>query len=99
MCPFRAGRKPRSFSASPITKPCGTSRNRPTFRAMLYGGWAPASVACRRGSARRHRLLAAIIVEAALGLAAEPARLDVFNQQRAGPVLGIRQPLVQHLHH
>src|SRR5262245_33805275 len=43
----------------------------------------------------RHRLLAAIIVEAALGLAAQPARLDVFNQQRASSIFRIGQPLVQ----
>src|SRR5262245_64961181 len=42
----------------------------------------------------RHRLLAAIIVEAALGLAAQPARLDVFNQQRAWSIFRIGQPLV-----
>ncbi len=49
-------------------------------------------------SPRRDRLLAAIVVEAALGLAAEPAGLDVLHQQRAGPVLRVGQPLVQHLH-
>src|SRR5262245_19143012 len=48
--------------------------------------------------ARRHRLLAAIVVEAALGLAPQPARLDVFHQQRTGPVLGIGETLIQHLH-
>ena len=52
-----------------------------------------------RSLPRRHRLLAAIVVEAAIGLAAEPAGLDVFHQQRAGAVLRIRQALVQHLHH
>ena len=50
-------------------------------------------------TASADRLLAAIVVEAALGLAAEPAGLDVFHQQRAGAVLRVRQPLVQHLHH
>ncbi|MPL88776.1 hypothetical protein SDC9_34803 [bioreactor metagenome] len=58
---------------------------------MFLGGRA-------RRSARRHRGLAAIVVEAAAGLAAKPARLDVFHQQRAGAVLGVRQPVVQHVH-
>src|SRR5512134_110759 len=49
--------------------------------------------------ARRDRRLAPVVVEAALGLAAEPARLDVLHEQRAGPVLGIGEPLVQHLHY
>ena len=52
-----------------------------------------------RRLARRHRRLAAVVVEAALGFAAEPAGLDVFHQQRTGPVLGVGQALVQHLHH
>src|SRR6202049_4796118 len=47
---------------------------------------------------RRDRLVAAIIVEAALGLAAEPAGLDIFHQKRARPVLGVRQTLMQDLH-
>src|SRR5690242_21847797 len=51
----------------------------------------------RGPSARRDRLLAAIIVESPLRFAAEPARLDVFHEQRARPVFRIRQPLVQHL--
>src|SRR5260370_4277127 len=60
----------------------------------------PAPTACgeRTTSARRHRLLAAIIVEAALRLAAEPAGLDVFHQQRTGAVFRVREPFVQHLH-
>src|SRR5437870_7075879 len=36
------------------------------------------------GLACRYGLLAAVVVEAALRLAAEPAGLDVFHQQRAG---------------
>jgi phenylpyruvate tautomerase PptA (4-oxalocrotonate tautomerase family) len=48
--------------------------------------------------ARRNRLFAAIIVEAALGLAAEPAGLDIFHQQRAGAVFRIGQAVMQHLH-
>src|SRR5205809_882738 len=47
---------------------------------------------------RRHRLGAAIVVEAALGLASQPAGLDIFYQQRTGPVFGIREPFMQHLH-
>src|SRR3984893_7207984 len=50
-------------------------------------------------STGRHRLLAAVIVETAPALAAEPAGLDVFHQQRAGPVLRIGETLVEHLHH
>src|SRR6266853_1773297 len=49
-------------------------------------------------SARRDRLVAAIVVKAALGLAAEPAGLDVFYQQRTRPVLGVRETLMQDLH-
>jgi hypothetical protein len=44
------------------------------------------------------RGLAAVVVEAATGLAAQPAGLDIFHQQRAGPVLGIGQAVMQHLH-
>src|SRR4051794_32106902 len=44
---------------------------------------------------RRHRLLAPVVVEAALGLASEPSGFDVLHQQRTGTVLGIRQALVQ----
>src|SRR5260370_24330845 len=50
-------------------------------------------------STGRHRLLAAVIVEAAPHLAPEPAGLDVFDQQRAGPILRIGETLVEHLHH
>src|SRR6186997_34338 len=41
------------------------------------------------GSARRNRLGAAVVVEAALGLATEPAGLDVFHQQRARAIFGV----------
>src|SRR6266853_465356 len=51
-----------------------------------------------RSSPRRHRLVAAGVIKAAAGLAAEPAGLDVFDQQRAGPVLAVGQTLVEHLH-
>src|SRR5579885_3081396 len=47
---------------------------------------------------RGDRLLAMIVVEAAAGLSAEPAGLDIFHQQRTGPVFRIRESLVQHLH-
>src|SRR5258708_35174803 len=57
------------------------------------------SAPARNSSARRNRALARIIVEAALDLAADPTGLDVFHQQWTGPVLGIGQALVQHLHH
>src|ERR1700730_13226580 len=50
-------------------------------------------------STGRQRLPAAVIVEAAPDLAAEPAGLDVFHQQGTGPVLRIGETLVQHLHH
>ena len=36
--------------------------------------------------AGRHRLFAAIVIEAAIGFAAQPSGLDIFHQQRAGPV-------------
>ena len=48
--------------------------------------------------ARRHRLLAAIVVEAALGLASEPTRFDVFYQERAGAVFRVGETFVEHLH-
>src|SRR6056297_879707 len=49
-------------------------------------------------SPRRHRLLAAIVIETTPGLAPQPASLDIFRQQRTGPVLGVRQPVMQHVH-
>src|SRR5262245_29261439 len=49
-------------------------------------------------SARRYGLFPAVVVKAALGLATEPTGLDVFHQQRAGAVLGIRQALIEDLH-
>src|SRR5665809_128829 len=49
-------------------------------------------------SAGRHRLFATIIVEAALGFSPEPTGLDIFHQERTGPVLGILESLIQHLH-
>ncbi len=47
-----------------------------------------------KNSARRHRLVAAVVVEAALRLAAEPAGLDVFHQQRARAVFRVGQAFV-----
>src|SRR5580692_6807623 len=47
---------------------------------------------------RRHRMLAAIVVETAAGLAAQPAGFDILHQQRTGAVFGIRETLVEHLH-
>src|SRR5262249_32050944 len=44
-----------------------------------------------------YRLVAAIVVESALGLATEPAGLDVFHQQRAWPILRVRQPFMENL--
>ena len=63
-------------------------------------GQAPSNRARRIGgaSAGRDGGLAAIVVEAALDLAAEPAGLDVLHQQRAGAVLAVGQALVEHLH-
>ena len=43
----------------------------------------------RRRSARGNGVLAAVVVEAASGLAPEPAGLDILHQQRARPVLGV----------
>ena len=42
--------------------------------------------------------LAAIVVEPAAGLPAEPACLDIFHQKRARAVFGVGEPVVQHLH-
>src|SRR5579862_823369 len=47
---------------------------------------------------RRDGMIPAIIVEAAPRLLAEPAGFDILHQQRAGPVLRIREALVEHLH-
>src|SRR5207237_1381520 len=58
----------------------------------------PLSARCAAGLARRDRVLAAVIVEAAFRLAAEPARLDVFHEQRTRAVLRIRETFVQDLH-
>src|SRR5262245_2020248 len=48
---------------------------------------------------RRNRALTRIVVESALDFAADPARLDVFHQERTRPVLRIGETFVQHLHH
>src|SRR5262245_45223187 len=74
---------------------------RPAFKKALdrqMADFVDAAPAAVLELSCRHRLLAAIIVEAALGLAAQPARLDVFNQQRAWSIFRIGQPLVQYLH-
>src|SRR5437899_5346769 len=54
--------------------------------------------ASRSALPRRDRLVAAVVVEAALRLAAEPTGLDIFHEQRTRPVFRISQPLMQHLH-
>src|SRR5947207_6351630 len=51
-----------------------------------------------RRSTGRYGLFAAIVVEAALGLAAEPTRFDIFHQERTRAILGIGQAFVQDLH-
>src|ERR1700733_4056697 len=51
-----------------------------------------------RDLARRNRLIAAIVVETALGFAPQPAGLDVLHEQRARAVFGIGQALMQNLH-
>src|SRR5690606_7296582 len=61
-------------------------------------GTEPVGKEREAASAGRHRVLAAIVVEAAAGLAAEPAALDIFHQPRAGPVLRVRKPVMQHPH-
>src|SRR5690606_21519571 len=48
-----------------------------------------------RPSARRHRFLTRIIVEATSGLAAIPAGLDIFDEQRGGAELGVTGGLVE----
>src|SRR5689334_15104490 len=45
----------------------------------------------RRTLARRYRPAAAVVVKAAIGLAADPAGLDVLHQQRAGAVFRVGQ--------
>src|SRR5262249_45900583 len=70
-----------------ILRTCGTRRT-----------WRGVPDAQKGLSPRRHRLLAAIVIEAALRLATEPAGLDIFHQQRTRAVLGVGQALVQHLH-
>src|SRR3989442_9794529 len=57
----------------------------------------PAYVAASSGSACRDGLLAAVIVEAALRLAAEPSGFDIFHQKRAGAVFAVGQAVVQPL--
>src|SRR3546814_3254548 len=52
-----------------------------------------------RLSPRRDRVRAVVVVEAAVGLFAKPARLDIFHQQRAGAVLAVGEALKKHLHH
>src|SRR5712671_35344 len=50
------------------------------------------------GSPRRDRRCSMVIVKAAARLAAEPAGLDIFDEQRAGSVFAVGEPLVKHLH-
>src|SRR5215471_14257755 len=83
-----------AIAAGSISKGSCCSRTEPTPPWLTN--------TCRHGrnaSARRHRLLAAIIVKAAIGLTPEPAGLDVFHQQRTRPIFRVGQPLVQYLHH
>src|SRR5690606_35910650 len=49
-------------------------------------------------SACRDGFFAAIIIEAALRLAAKPACLDIFHEEGARTVLGVREPVMEHLH-
>src|SRR5262245_59835565 len=48
--------------------------------------------------AGRYRLFSVIIVEAAARLAAEPAGLDIFDEQGTAPVFAVGKTLVEHLH-
>src|ERR1700730_2419808 len=50
-------------------------------------------------SPRRNWRCSMVIVKAAARLAAEPAGLDVFDEQRAGAVLSLRRPLATHPHY
>src|SRR4051812_33259968 len=72
----------------------------PSFLVLFWVRFLIFEMRTTRGgrSARRDRLLAAVVIKAALGLLAEPASLDIFHQQRARAVLRIREALVQHLH-
>ena len=57
----------------------------------------PAAARSRsRSSARRNGLRTRIVVESPADLAAEPAGLDILNQQRRGPELGIAGRAVKH---
>src|SRR6266851_6701540 len=47
----------------------------------------------------RDRRCSMVIVKPAARLAAEPAGLDIFDEQRAGSVLAVGEPLVKHLHY
>src|SRR3546814_9806129 len=51
---------------------------------------------CKR-SPRRHWRVARIIVEAPPGLAAVPAGVDIFDEQRCGAELGVAGAVEQHL--
>src|SRR3546814_13850858 len=51
---------------------------------------------CKR-SPRRHWRVARIIVEAPPGLAAVPAGVDIFDEQRCGADLGVAGAVEQHL--
>src|SRR5687768_12346435 len=47
--------------------------------------------------AGRDRLFAAVVVEAPSGLLSQPAGFHVLHQQRARPVLAVRQAFVEHV--
>src|SRR5271166_4698096 len=84
---------------SSVTGVSASSSIRQTYLTACAGRLASAARGCRRStSARRLGRVGAVVVEPSAGLAAVPAGLDVFHQQRAGAVFAIGQPLVQHLH-
>src|SRR5262249_4657283 len=86
------------FLSAPIIS--STWRRKAATKAACRGAWPGCAGTMNTESklARRDRLFAAVIVETALGLSPKPAGLDILHQERARPVFGIGQPLVQHLH-
>src|SRR5438477_11908414 len=96
-----ASRKPPTSappSASTLSPKRGLSRVSPDGLGAQnsYDPTRPTETA--KPLPRRLRRVALAIVKPAPGFAAEPPGFDVFYEERAGAVLAVGEPLIQHLH-
>src|SRR6266436_2582895 len=92
--PSRNTRPANTRSRAGIARDCdGLITDRPPQGKISGKIWSQVF-----GSPRRDWRCSMVIVKAAARLAAEPAGLDIFDEQRAGPVFAVGEPLVKHLH-